>query len=66
MIIPQIYSDIHATLLFLLLKDYLIAHPPQRRRANHEKFTEECEIYMEKHVLFKNMFTNRLNMGLLL
>ena len=32
------------------------------RRANHEKFTEECVIYKEKHVLVKKkMFTNGPN-----
>ena len=36
------------------------------RSANHVKFTEEFVMYTEKHILVKKMFTNELNMGLLL
>ena len=32
--------------------------------ANHVKFTEEYMMGMEKHVLIKKMFANRLNMDL--
>ena len=32
--------------------------------ANHIKFSKECVMYMEKHVLVKNLITNGLNMGL--
>ena len=34
------------------------------RSAHHEKFTEECVMHTEKHVLVKRMFTNEQNMGL--
>ena len=30
------------------------------------KFTKECVVYTEKHVLVKQIFTNGLKMGLLL
>ena len=36
------------------------------RSANHMKFTEEYVMYMKMHVLINKMFTNGLNMGLLL
>ena len=35
------------------------------RTANHEKFTEECVVCMEKHVSEKVFITNELNMTLL-
>ena len=34
------------------------------RSVNHVKFTEECMICTEKHVLVKNIFTNEVNMSL--
>ena len=34
------------------------------KSTNHKKFTEECEMCMEKHVLIKKMFANGPNMDL--
>ena len=36
------------------------------KSANHVKFIEECLMGVEKHVLVKKIFTDGLNMGLLL
>ena len=36
------------------------------RRAKQVKLTEECVICTEKHVFSPKMFTNELNIGLLL
>ena len=36
------------------------------RSTNHMKFTDECMMCIEKHVLVKKMFTDEVNMSLLL
>ena len=36
------------------------------RSTNHVKFTEECLICIETHILVKKIFTNRLNLNLTL
>ena len=34
------------------------------RSINYVKFTKECAMWMDKHVLIRKIFTNGLNMGL--